>query len=330
MESLSPQVVAAAKLPILNPNEFDLWKMRIEQLQKLISQLEILGESLSQEDINLKFLRSLPSKWRTHTLIWRNKADLDDQISAVTSVSAASTKVPVFDLPNVDNLSDVVIYSFASQSNSPPLDNDDLKQIDADDLEEMNLKWQMAMLTMRARRFLQRTKRNLGANGTTFVGFDMSKVECYNYHRRGHFARECSVMVLVAMIGAFRQMKNQKTMPSWHSPPQVLQVLTVRKSQFDVISYKPGLESIEARLVVYQQNENVFEEDIKFLKLDVMLRDNALVELRKKFNKAEQERDNSESDVSMPTSLVHDRYQSGEGYHVVPPPYTGTFMPGKG
>nr|GEY86108.1 putative reverse transcriptase domain-containing protein [Tanacetum cinerariifolium] len=90
-----------------------------------------------------------------------------------------------------------------------------------------------------------------------------------------------------------------------------------------------GLESVEARLVVYQKNETVFEEDIK---LDVMLRDNALVKLRKKFEKAEQERDDdafisSESDVSMPPSPVHDRYQSGEGYHVVPPPYTGTFMP---
>nr|GEX83106.1 hypothetical protein [Tanacetum cinerariifolium] len=72
------------------------------------------------------------------------------------------------------------------------LDNDDLKQIDADDLEEMDLKWQMAMLTMRARRFLQTTKRNLGANETTYIGFDMSKVECYNFHRRGYFARECS------------------------------------------------------------------------------------------------------------------------------------------
>nr|GFA34959.1 putative zinc finger, CCHC-type [Tanacetum cinerariifolium] len=54
-----------------------------------------------------------------------------------------------------------------SQSNSPQLDNDDLKKIDADDLEEMDLKWQMAMLTMRAMLFLQRTGRNLGANGTT-------------------------------------------------------------------------------------------------------------------------------------------------------------------
>nr|GEW27285.1 hypothetical protein [Tanacetum cinerariifolium] len=112
--------------------------------------------------------------------------------SVVASVFAASTKVPVFALPNVDNLSDAVIYSFsASQSNSPQLDNDDLKQIDADDLEEMDLKWQMAMLTMRARRFLQRTGKNLGANGTNSIGFDMSKVECYNYYRRGHFAKEC-------------------------------------------------------------------------------------------------------------------------------------------
>nr|GFD28262.1 ribonuclease H-like domain-containing protein [Tanacetum cinerariifolium] len=52
-----------------------------------------------------------------------------------------------------------VIYSFfASQSSSPQLDNEDLKQIDADDLKEMDLKCQMVMLTMRARRFLQKTE----------------------------------------------------------------------------------------------------------------------------------------------------------------------------
>nr|GFD07311.1 ribonuclease H-like domain-containing protein [Tanacetum cinerariifolium] len=54
-----------------------------------------------------------------------------------------------------------------------------------------DLRWQMAMLTMRARRFLQKTGRNLGANGLTSMGFDMSKVECYNCHRKGYFAREC-------------------------------------------------------------------------------------------------------------------------------------------
>nr|GEY04603.1 hypothetical protein [Tanacetum cinerariifolium] len=140
-----------------------------------------------------KFLRSIPYEWRTHTLIWRNKTDLEEQSlddffnslkiyeaevksssSSSTSIQniafmpssntdstnepicvAVSAKIHVSVLPNIDSLSNVVIYSFfASQSNSPQLDNDDLKQIDADDLEEMDLKWQMVMLTVRARRFL--------------------------------------------------------------------------------------------------------------------------------------------------------------------------------
>nr|GFB25937.1 hypothetical protein [Tanacetum cinerariifolium] len=92
-----------------------------DRLQKLISQLKILGVSLSQEDINLNTI---------------------EPVSAAASVSAISAKIPISPFPNVDSLSNAVIYSFfASLSNSPQLDNDDLKQIDADDLEEMDLKW---------------------------------------------------------------------------------------------------------------------------------------------------------------------------------------------
>nr|GFB12015.1 hypothetical protein [Tanacetum cinerariifolium] len=47
------------------------------KLQKIISQLAILGENISQKDLNMKFLRSLPSEWNTHVVVWRNKADLD-------------------------------------------------------------------------------------------------------------------------------------------------------------------------------------------------------------------------------------------------------------
>nr|GFA16065.1 hypothetical protein [Tanacetum cinerariifolium] len=169
-----------------------------DRLQKLVSQLEIHRVSLSQEDVNLKFLCSLPSEWKTHTVIWRNKTDLEDKsiddlfnslkiyesevkhsssistdsynltfvsftstdsttnsVSAVVNVSAVGAKLTASTLPNVDSLSNVVIYSFfASQSSSPQLANEDLKQIDVDDLKDMDLKWQMAMLTMRARRFL--------------------------------------------------------------------------------------------------------------------------------------------------------------------------------
>nr|GEW75600.1 hypothetical protein [Tanacetum cinerariifolium] len=144
----------------------------------------------------LGILKKSAIKVETHTLIWRNKADLEKQslddlfnnlkiyeaevkclspssqntqnisfvssnntnslnesVTAAPSIFVASSKATVSTLPNFDSLSDVVIYSFfASQSNSPQLDNEDLKQINPDDLEEIDLKWQMAMLTMRARR----------------------------------------------------------------------------------------------------------------------------------------------------------------------------------
>nr|GEW34041.1 Gag-Pol polyprotein [Tanacetum cinerariifolium] len=285
-----------------------------DRLQKLISQLEISDlEEQSLDDLfnNLKIYKAevksssstSPTTQKFPFMSSQNTNSTNESVSVIASVSTASTKVPVFALPNVDNLSDAVIYFFfTSQSNSPRLDNDDLKQIDANDLEEMDLKWQMAMPTIRAR----------------------------------------SVMVLVAIIEAFRKMKNQKTMPSWHSPPQVLQVLIMRNSQFDVLSYKTDLDYVKARLVVYQQNKNVFEEDIKLLKLDVMLRDNALVELRKKIKKAEKERDELKLKLeNFQTSLKNlsqllasqitnkTRYQSGKEYHAVPHPYTGTFMPPK-
>ncbi|GKA29510.1 retrovirus-related pol polyprotein from transposon TNT 1-94 [Tanacetum coccineum] len=205
-----------------------------DRLRKLISQLEIHGESISQEDVNQKFLRSLSQEWNTYTIVWRNKPEidtlsLDDLYNNLkiykpevkgTSSSSINTKNVAFVSSNstsstngavntthgattasrathvnsitINNLSDVVIYTFfASQPNSPQLDNEDLQQINPDDLEEIDLRWQMAILTMRARRFLKNTRRKLTMNGTETIGFDKSKVECYNFYKRGHFAREC-------------------------------------------------------------------------------------------------------------------------------------------
>nr|GEU71642.1 hypothetical protein [Tanacetum cinerariifolium] len=86
----------------------------------------------------------------------------------------------------------LVICAFiASQPNSTQLVNEDLEQIHPDDLEEMDLKWKMAMLTMRARRFLKNTRRKLNVTGNDSVSFEKTKVECYNCHKKGHFTREC-------------------------------------------------------------------------------------------------------------------------------------------
>nr|GEX28055.1 hypothetical protein [Tanacetum cinerariifolium] len=370
MKSLSPQVVVAAKLLILNPNEFDLWKMKIEQY------FLMTDYSLWENELKARgtLLIALPDKHQLKFNIYKDSKSLMEAIkkrfggnkktnkmqktlfkqqyenftgsssesmdqiydrlhklisqleilvSAVTSVFVASTKVPVSALLNVDNLSHAVIYSFFdSHSNSPQLDNYDLKQIDVDDLEEMDLKWQMAMLIMRARSYEWRFQEDEEPTNYALMAFTSSSSSSSD-NEVALCSKACS-KAYATLKSHYDKLTND-----------------LRKSQFDVISYKIGLESIEARLVVYQQNENVFKEDIRLLKLDVMLRDNALVELRKKFEKAEQERDElklklekfqtslKNLNVSLPTSLVHDRYKSGEGYHVVPPPYIGNFMPSK-
>ncbi|GJX13464.1 ribonuclease H-like domain-containing protein [Tanacetum coccineum] len=223
-----------------------------------------------------------------------------------------------------------------------------LEQIDPDDLEEIDLQWEMVMLTTRARRFIKRTGRKLDVNGQR-VGFDRSKVECYNCHKYGHFARECRALrnqesrggeinrrtmtvetptenALVAQdeIGGydwsyqaeeehptnFALMAFTSSGSSSSSDSEVDSCSKscvkayatlkeqydnlssdYKKSQFNLVSYKAGLESVEARLAHYKKNEAVYEESINVLKLEVKLRDNALVENKKKLEKAEKERD---------------------------------------
>nr|GEX18549.1 hypothetical protein [Tanacetum cinerariifolium] len=70
------------------------------------------------------------------------------------------------------------------------LDNKDLEQINHDDLEEMDLKWKVAMLSMRVKRFYKKTRRKLEFNRKEPISFDKTKVECYNCHRKGKFARD--------------------------------------------------------------------------------------------------------------------------------------------
>nr|GEW57845.1 hypothetical protein [Tanacetum cinerariifolium] len=324
---LSKNLKKNTKCVNADDEELTAAKHKLMMLQKVVSQLEIYGLSLSQEDVNLKFLRNLPSDWKNHTLIWRNKTDLEDEChddlfnslkiyeskvkhssspgtdshnlafvssltdSTIDSVSAAvnvfaavSSKLPASLLPNINSLSNAVIYFFfASQSTSPQLDNEDLKQIDVDDLEEMNLKWQMVMLTMRARIFLQKTGQNLGANGPTSMGFDMSKVECYNCHRKGHFARECrspkdSRRTVVVE-------PQRRIVPIETSTSNALVSQCDGTGSYDW-SYQAEEEPANFALMAFSSTSSSSSSDN-----EVQVRDTALATLRQKLDTTKKERD---------------------------------------
>ncbi|GKF09673.1 ribonuclease H-like domain-containing protein, partial [Tanacetum coccineum] len=132
-----------------------------DRFQKLISQLEIHSAVVSNEDANQKFLRALPSSWNNITLIMRNKEGIDE-----LDIDDLYNNLKVFKVDLKGHSSqgqassssyndDLMFLFFANQSNSPQLDDEDVAMP---------------------------------------VGFDKTKVECFNCHRRGHFARECKAL----------------------------------------------------------------------------------------------------------------------------------------
>ncbi|GJR12482.1 ribonuclease H-like domain-containing protein [Tanacetum coccineum] len=197
-----------------------------DRFQSLLSQLEIHGAGVSTEDANQKFLRSLPSAWSQVSLIMRTKPGVDSlsfddlynnlrvfesDIKGSTASSSSSPQNIAFVSENTSSTNEVsTAYSvpnlsgqntkyeqpssyslLANQSSCPQLDHEDLEQIDEYDLEEMDLKWQVAMISMRMKKFYKKTGRKLQFDAKEPVGFDKTKVECYNCHKTGHFAREC-------------------------------------------------------------------------------------------------------------------------------------------
>ncbi|GJT16729.1 hypothetical protein Tco_0875435 [Tanacetum coccineum] len=330
------------------------------RLQKIVSQLAILGENISQEVLNLNFLRSLPSEWNTHVVVWRNKSDLDtmkiddlynnfkiieqEVIKTITSslnsnsqnmafvsspsstnevntanveVSTANSPVSVVDSPDsTANLSDATVYAFlANQPNGFQHVHEDLEQIHEDDLEEMDLKWQLALLNMRARRYFQRTGKKITINGSDTAGYDKSKIigtgiETAQEGRTVNVEETSSkAIVAIDRAGFDWSFMADEEVPT-NMALMAFSYAEFNKSEFNLTTYKRGLASVEEQLVFYKKNEVMFCDQIIVLKRDTSFKDSKINALKR--------------------SQISDNSRKGVGfvsYNVVPPPPTDLFAP---
>ncbi|GKA87631.1 putative ribonuclease H-like domain-containing protein [Tanacetum coccineum] len=267
------------------------------RLQKIVSQLAILGENISQEDLNLKFLRSLPSEWNTHVVVWRNKPDLDtmsfDDLYNNFKIKGINKSTNEVNTAYGVSTANTQVSSASTQVSTPST---------------------------------QKTGRKITINGSDTAGYDKSKVECFNCHKIGHLARECrgprnqdsrnrnqdssrrtvnveetSSKAMVAIDRADSEVNNDKTcsktyLTSFETLKTQLDDLRIEfnKFEFNLATYKRGLASVEEQLVFYKKNEVIFCEQLVVHKRDISYKDSEISMLKSELEKLKQEKESNQ------------------------------------
>ncbi|GJU65418.1 hypothetical protein Tco_1247253 [Tanacetum coccineum] len=290
-------------------------------------------ETLSLDELfnNLKAYESevngtSSSTTNSHNVAFLSSSSTNSVTRAVNTaqgVNTASTQGAADSSTSIENLSDVVIYFFfASQPSTLQLDNEDLQQIHPNDLEEIDLRWNIAMLTMRARRFLKNTARKLDMANKERISRNkeptrrtvpveettsnalVSQCDGFGYDWSDQAEEGPTNFALTAYSSTsssssinFEVSNDSNCCSSCLECVKDLKeqneqlVKDLRTSRISVVSYKTSLESVEARLLVFKKNESVYEEDIKLLKCEIYLRDLNITKLKRKLELAIKEKD---------------------------------------
>ncbi|GJT44438.1 putative ribonuclease H-like domain-containing protein [Tanacetum coccineum] len=304
------------------------------RLQKIVSRLAILGVIIAQEDLNLKFLSSLPPEWNTHVVVWMNKPEvetmsIDDlynnfkiveqKVKKTVGTSSGGQNLAFMTAPSSSSTNDANTACLQVSTASPSVNTaspQDLEQIHEDDLEAMDLKWQLSLLSVRAKKYYQRTGKKIFINGNDIAGYDKSKMECYNCHKLGHFAKECiaprskegqfrnhdntrkqgnnedTSKAMLAIDGVDSEVYTDKTcsktcLKNYETLKKQYDNLLAKlhQTEFKATTYKRGLDTIKAQLVTYRKNEVVFGEEVVVLKREVGCKQYEINMLKTEFEK---------------------------------------------
>ncbi|GJU10032.1 putative ribonuclease H-like domain-containing protein [Tanacetum coccineum] len=275
-------------------------------------------ETLSLDDLfnNLKPYESeikgtSNSATNSHNVVFLSSSSTNSATRAVNTaqgVNTASIQGAADSSTTIKNLSDAVIYSFfASQPTTPQLDNEDLQQIHPEDLEEMDLRWNIAMLTMRARRFLKNTGRKLDMANKERIG-------TYNATRAINTAQGVNTASTQGAVDSLTTVENlsdngtqesrqQDREPTRRSVPVEETTLNDLVSQCDGLGYdwtdqaEEGPTNFALMACSPTSSSSLtnskfcVEEDIKLLKREIYLRDLDFSELKRKLELAIKEKD---------------------------------------
>nr|GEV80982.1 hypothetical protein [Tanacetum cinerariifolium] len=268
--------------------------------------------SIASEDANLKLLRSLPPAWNTHTLIMRNKSDLDtlsmDDMYNNLKVYEDEIKGQSSSSPNSQNV------AFVSSDNTS--NNEDLEQIDTDDHKEMDLKWQVAMLTMRVKRYIKKTGMNLDFNGKEIVGIDKTK----------SYQAEEGPIDFALMTFSTSGSSSLDTKVRDSSITKLKNQLEESLKEKDDLKLKLEKFETSSRNLTNLINSKLSFKDKTLFGYYSQLNER---DLNIKSDVFESASDSSVNESEEDNNQANDRYKAGEGYHTVPPPYTRNFMPSR-